>query len=415
MKSSVCWENKFFSVGMIVFLMFLISACTPGNGPSPPSRIAPTITSADSTVFTVGTAGTFTVTAIGDPTPTFVLAGALPSGVTFNDTTGVLSGTPAAGSSSVYPLTITASNGVSPDATQNFTLSVYSAPVITSANNKVFTEGIAGTFTVTATGTPPPTFALTGDTLPSGVTFDSVTGVLSGIPDTGTNGTYSLTITASNGVFPNATQSFTLVVSIPTVLIVQGSSPYSGVVPNLTSIMNAAGLTVTTSVNVPSSLSSYIQIWDIRWQGSTPLTAGDITNYTTYLGGGGTLVLIGENNFSNANRNNSIISLISSLGGGSITVSDSCIDQTVQSPFNIPSSVTTVPFSLIDPACTANPGTGTFITKGSDNNGSAIYYARGTLSGAAAGRLMVVFDVNWMEGTRGADFQSLINNMVRLP
>jgi len=109
--------------------------------------------------------------------------------------------------------------------------------------------------------------------------------------------------------------------------------------------MNAAGLTVTTSVNVPSSLSSYIQIWDIRWQGSTPLTAGDITNYTTYLGGGGTLVLIGENNFSNANRNNSIISLISSLGGGSITVSDSCIDQTVQSPFNIPSSVTTVPFS----------------------------------------------------------------------
>jgi len=36
MKSSVCWENKFFTVGMIVFLMLFIIACSPGgNGPTP--------------------------------------------------------------------------------------------------------------------------------------------------------------------------------------------------------------------------------------------------------------------------------------------------------------------------------------------------------------------------------------------
>src|SRR5208337_3687415 len=88
------------------------------------------------------------------------------------------------------------------------------APAITSANNTVFTEGASGTFTVTATGTPTPTFALTG-ALPSGVTFDITTGVLSGIPDTGTSGTYPLTITASNGIFPDATQNFTLTVNPP--------------------------------------------------------------------------------------------------------------------------------------------------------------------------------------------------------
>ena len=134
MKSTVCWRNTLFLFGMIVFLMLLISACTPGNGPTA-HRVAPTITSADSTVFTVGTAGTFTVTATGNPTPTFALTGTLPSGVTFNDMTGVLSGTPAAGSSGIYPVTITASNGVSPDATQNFTLTVYStvAMIISSA------------------------------------------------------------------------------------------------------------------------------------------------------------------------------------------------------------------------------------------------------------------------------------------
>ena len=40
MKSTVCWRNKFFSVGMTVFLMLLISACTPGNGPGPQAPAA---------------------------------------------------------------------------------------------------------------------------------------------------------------------------------------------------------------------------------------------------------------------------------------------------------------------------------------------------------------------------------------
>ena len=56
--------------------------------------------------------------------PTYSLAGALPSGVNFVGTTGVLSGTPALGTTGGYPLTITASNGVLPNATQNFALVV---------------------------------------------------------------------------------------------------------------------------------------------------------------------------------------------------------------------------------------------------------------------------------------------------
>jgi hypothetical protein len=55
---------------------------------------APAITSANSTSFTVGTMGSFTVTASGTPTP-LLSATTLPGGVTFN--AGVLSGTPAAG------------------------------------------------------------------------------------------------------------------------------------------------------------------------------------------------------------------------------------------------------------------------------------------------------------------------------
>ncbi len=95
---------------------------------TPPVGTAPAITSVNSTTFTVGTAGSFTVTATGFPTPTLSEIGTLPSGVTFDPTTGVLSGTPAAGTLGAYPLTFTAANGVTPNATQSFTLTV-AAPV----------------------------------------------------------------------------------------------------------------------------------------------------------------------------------------------------------------------------------------------------------------------------------------------
>jgi large repetitive protein len=172
---------------------------------------APAITSSNGALFTVGTAGTFTVTATGYPAASFDETGTLPMGVTFNDTTGALSGTPQIGSGGTYDLTITATNGVSPDATQSFTLTVVNAPVITSANSATFVVGTTGTFDVTAAGVPAPMLSETG-ALPNGLSFNAATGVLTGTPATGTGGTYSLTFTATNGESPDATQSFTLIV-----------------------------------------------------------------------------------------------------------------------------------------------------------------------------------------------------------
>jgi hypothetical protein len=85
---------------------------------------APAITSAASTTFTIGKAGTFTVTASGYPAPTFTETGALPKGVKFTASTGVLAGTPAAGTTGTYKLQFTASNSVGTNATQTFTLTV---------------------------------------------------------------------------------------------------------------------------------------------------------------------------------------------------------------------------------------------------------------------------------------------------
>ncbi len=95
---------------------------------------APQITSAASTSFTSTQPGTFTVTTTGNPTGasmSITEVGALPSGVTFvnnNDGTATLAGTPAAGTQGTYPIVITANNGIAPNATQNFTLTVLNIP-----------------------------------------------------------------------------------------------------------------------------------------------------------------------------------------------------------------------------------------------------------------------------------------------
>ena len=120
---------------------------------------APAITSGNSTTFTEGSAGTFTVTTSGNPTAALTETGPLPSGVSFidnGDGTATLAGTPAVGTRGSYPITITANNGMSPNGTQSFTLTVDAAPAITSSNNTTFTVGSSGTFTVTTTGNPTP-------------------------------------------------------------------------------------------------------------------------------------------------------------------------------------------------------------------------------------------------------------------
>src|SRR5207244_2657479 len=116
-----------------------------------------------------------------------------------------LSGTPAANSFAIYPIVFTAANGISPTATQSFTLTVNQQPAFTSINHFFIIENTPGSFTVTASGFPTPTLSELGtDTLPSGVTFDPGTGTLGGTPAVGSGGVYTLHFTAANGAGTNA-------------------------------------------------------------------------------------------------------------------------------------------------------------------------------------------------------------------
>jgi GH25 family lysozyme M1 (1,4-beta-N-acetylmuramidase) len=135
-------------------------------------------------------------------------ASGLPPGMTINSA-GLITGT--ATTIGAYQVTVTpsSSSAVLP-GTVSFTWDVDQPPAVTSAGQVTFHAGVAGSFTVTATGVPAPTFAETG-TLPAGVAFTS-SGVLSGTPAAATAGSYPIQITASNAV-GSGTQAFTLTVN----------------------------------------------------------------------------------------------------------------------------------------------------------------------------------------------------------
>jgi len=100
--------------------------------------------------------------------------------------------------------TITASTGCPTPGTPSQT----TAPTITSGTPAPATAGSPYTTTVTATGSPTPTYTATG--LPAGLTINGATGVISGTPTA--PGDSTVTITASNGTAPDDTQTVVLTV-----------------------------------------------------------------------------------------------------------------------------------------------------------------------------------------------------------
>ena len=190
---------------------------------------APEFTSQDAMSTSVGTTVSFPITT-GPAYPALTGLnedGALPDGLSFvdnGDGTGLISGIPLAGSGGVYPVTITTVGG-SADTVQHLTVTVEEAPTFTSPADAQFTRGVHGTFTVTASHAYPQAAISVNGTLPTGLTFtdngDGTATIAGMTTDAAT--TILLSLTAANGVAPDAAQAFVLtvrnapVVPLPTV------------------------------------------------------------------------------------------------------------------------------------------------------------------------------------------------------
>jgi hypothetical protein len=167
---------------------------------------APVITSSASASGTKNSAFTYSITATRTPT-SYSIVGSLPTGLSVNTSTGVISGTPTVFGS--FTLTIRATNSW---GTGGATLVLAiadsaSIPAITSSMSASGTQGSAITpYTITGSNSPT-SYGATG--LPTGLSVNTGTGVISGTPSV--SGTYNVTISATNG---SGTGTATLVFAI---------------------------------------------------------------------------------------------------------------------------------------------------------------------------------------------------------
>jgi hypothetical protein len=181
---------------------------------------APTIAGPSAATFAVGTAGSsgeFTTT--GYPAATISASG-LPAGLSVQSSgagKAKIVGTPANGTGGEYDVTVTATNGVGSDASTTIHIVVNEAPELTGPSTARFVSGTASTVGFSSDSYPQASLSESG-ALPTGVTFvdnGNGTGTLAGTAAPGTEGTYNVTITASNGINPDAVIHLVLTVVPP--------------------------------------------------------------------------------------------------------------------------------------------------------------------------------------------------------
>jgi len=159
-------------------------------------------------IFTVGEA-TEDITVLpsalsGDPPLTYNLTPALPGGLQFNSNTRVISGTPTTVTSkTAYTYTVTDTDGDTDEITFNVTVVDSTVPTFGTQTiaHRLFSTGSSQNIALPEAtgGNTPLVYSLT-PALPSGLSFNVITRVISGTPDAVTPAkTYTYTVTDADG------------------------------------------------------------------------------------------------------------------------------------------------------------------------------------------------------------------------
>ena len=156
-----------------------------------------------------------------------ITSGTLPTGLSLNSVTGVISGTPTSATTSNLTFQIT--DSVSGSSTKSLTLQVVAPPhpqiTTTSLPNAVVQSSYAQVISVTP-GVPPYTFSISSGSLPAGLSLSTQSGILSGIPTSTGVSSFTVSVTDSIGVL--ASFNYSLTVTNPPSPQITNSSLVSG-------------------------------------------------------------------------------------------------------------------------------------------------------------------------------------------
>ena len=219
-----------------------------------------------------------------DGDPLTYAANGLPAGLAIDTTSGLISGTIATGASSAspYSVTITVSDGIAPAVVDTFTWTVRGAnqpPVVDPIGDQTNVEGAPVSLQVQATDPDGDHLTFSAEGLPSGLSIDSTTGLISGTIgyDANEHGPYAVTIAVSDGLIVGpVTVGFTWTLGDtnrpPTISAIGAqSTPASSTVslqvqasdPDGDGLTYAAtGLPSGLAINASTGLISGIVAWD---------------------------------------------------------------------------------------------------------------------------------------------------------
>ncbi len=145
-------------------------------------------------------------------------SGALPTGLTLDNTTGQISGTPITGGTFSGRFQVQNSSAPAQTASTPFSITVITPPSF-AISTPALPSGVVNTaYTASlsaANGTTPYTWSVLTGNVPTGLILDSATGQISGMPSVA--GTFTFTIQAqdSSATVKTASRPFTVVIAAP--------------------------------------------------------------------------------------------------------------------------------------------------------------------------------------------------------
>jgi hypothetical protein len=225
------------------------------------------ITSATTLTMNAGSTNTYQILS-NNGADTYTLT-SKPSWASIDENNGIITLTPGSDINGTFSLGLSASNSLSGNtATGSLGVTVQAAtgPAFISSAAVTATAGVAFSHTIT---TDAPSIFTSTSPLPSGLTLDSATGVLSGIPRSPELLTITIRAARTSNAASFTDQDLVLTVSSPTLAI---SALVSG------QLTRTAGIAYTIPVTIPAGFT-------VDSSSIEPAISGDIISGVTYSAG----------------------------------------------------------------------------------------------------------------------------------